>query len=223
MGMQESEEIIKNFADAITDNTPRGLIDICAIRAIHGGSDVELRAAMELAGITMSCGWLYFRGEVIAHGIADSIGFAPQIVGTRDYEYPATGKAIDAMVDAIAKITHPAPPAAPAKGSDVANAFATLREAFGIAAEPAPEPAGDEDDVADLARRIVRRAQYDVLRAMRDAFDKWDRDGRENHEGLGHRDRFEACCASLATNDAHFLIESVARTLGVPVPPRTES
>lgn len=68
-------------------------------------------------------------------------------------------------------------------------------------------------DADDMAGRIVRRAQYEALRAVLGSLDGWVAGARENHEALGHRD-FD-CCETFHPNDIRRMVNAAARELGV--------
>lgn len=120
----------------------------------------------------------------------------------------------------------PRPPSATVDEiSKVAGAVAELaREIAGLSL-PGPDAlvAHAEADLDELlgvdralARRVVRRAQYEALKALLDALDGWVEGAAENHEALGHRDA--DCCSTFAPDDVREMANDAARVLGVAEP-----
>lgn len=64
-----------------------------------------------------------------------------------------------------------------------------------------------------LTVRIVRRAQYDALRAVLSALDGWERGTLQNHEAMSHRD--DDCCRAFAPDDIRRMVNDAARELDV--------
>jgi hypothetical protein len=64
-----------------------------------------------------------------------------------------------------------------------------------------------------MTGRIVRRAQYDALRAVLSALDGWERGTLQNHEAMSHRD--DDCCRAFAPDDIRRMVNDAARELDV--------
>jgi len=111
--------------------------------------------------------------------------------------------------------SRPAPPAPIREALDRVSAAAyeavDAALAAASAAGPQTDPATD-DDVTELLDRIVRRAQYDALRAVRRALAGWMEGARANGSpAYGEYDVFHSSDIGRMINDA-------ARELGVPEP-----
>jgi hypothetical protein len=73
---------------------------------------------------------------------------------------------------------------------------------------------------ADLARRIVKRAQHVALVAVLESLDGWIEGAKEDHEGMEHRDenRGEECWARFTSGDFRIMVNEAARVLDTDLP-----
>lgn len=65
-----------------------------------------------------------------------------------------------------------------------------------------------------LLDRIVKRAAYDALKAVAGVLDGWQEVSRENHQGMGHRDRFEDCCGRIHPQHVLTMLDDAAGLVG---------
>lgn len=71
--------------------------------------------------------------------------------------------------------------------------------------------------VAELiAKRLVRRAAYDMGRMVLSSLDGWIEGVRDNHEANGHRDAFESCCGMFHPGDIRAMVNDACRVMGAP-------
>jgi hypothetical protein len=89
--------------------------------------------------------------------------------------------------------------------------------------EPAAADPATEDDVSELVARIVRRAQYDALRAVLSVLDGWvegmARNCEELHEGTHPVDD---CSKTFHVRDIRAMVGDAARHLGTVAPPEAK-
>jgi hypothetical protein len=104
---------------------------------------------------------------------------------------------------------------------DVMAALAALTEAVRaeLSASPVPADPATDDEVSELVDRIVRRSQYQALKAVLEALDGWIAGNLENVEGgIGELEavhRFHA-------QDVRRMVNDAARELRVPEPYRAD-
>lgn len=96
-------------------------------------------------------------------------------------------------------------------------AVGALKSAVEVAATQAVRGTPEETD-AELLDRIVRRAKYDALRAMRRALTGWAEGARDAHEAGEHRDDVARCCLRFTPKDIARMIDDAAREAGTHSP-----
>jgi len=125
---------------------------------------------------------------------------------------------VNALVDTIKRLANTlgvplallAPPSEQ-RATDLSDVLATL-----AAADP------DGPDLARLnealLKRAIRRAAYDMGKALLDVLDGWIEGQQENHEAMGHRDT--DCCDTFEPDDIRRMVNDAARVMGAPEPYR---
>jgi len=81
-------------------------------------------------------------------------------------------------------------------------------------ATPQTDPA-TEDDIDELAERIVRRAQYVALKTFKQVLESWTMGAASNHEALGHPTQ-DGCAERWHNDDIRSMLGDAADELRIP-------